>query len=156
MSEAKIEVKIGEFSFSGSGDQNWLTHQLDKILEKAADMKQLAQSFSKAEVSDAPESNNGKGQKNNVKPLATYLKEKNAAVKQVEKFLATALWLEEKHGKDRLKTSDISSALKTANQNKLGNPADCLNQNVSKGFCEKEGDGFFVTQEGRDALGMSA
>ena len=35
MSEGKIEVTIGAISFSGEGDQGWLSQQLDKILEAA-------------------------------------------------------------------------------------------------------------------------
>ena len=73
---------------------------------------------------------------------------------QNEKFLAAAIWVEAKSGKNRLKTADVSSALKNANQTKINNPSETLNQNVTKGFCEKEGKDFFVTQEGRDHLGV--
>ena len=83
--------------------------------------------------------------------MATFLKEKGATTKQVLKFLATAVWIESK-GKQRLSTGDITKALKDSNQSKLGNPAECLNQNVKKGFCEKDGSEFFVTTEGKDSL----
>ncbi len=66
--------------------------------------------------------------------------------------MATAVWCESK-GKNRLKTNDVTAALRNANQAKLNNAADCLNQNVSKGYCEKEGKEFYVTQEGKDKLG---
>ena len=55
-------------------------------------------------------------------------------------------------GPKRMQTKDVTGALKTANQSRLGNPADCLNQNVSKGYCEKEGNQFFVTDDGKASL----
>jgi hypothetical protein len=67
--------------------------------------------------------------------------------------LATAAWLYLK-GKERLTTSDVVKALKDNHQSRLGNPADCLNQNVGKGLCEKDGAEFFITAEGFTALGM--
>jgi len=32
MSEAKIEIKVGQIEFSGQGEQEWVAKQLDKIL----------------------------------------------------------------------------------------------------------------------------
>jgi len=51
-----------------------------------------------------------------------------------------------------LTTGDVSKALKDSNQSRLGNPSQCLNDNVSKGYCEKDGKQFFVTQEGKVSL----
>lgn len=85
------------------------------------------------------------------KTLAVFLKEKNATRNQVKKCLATAIWLEAK-GKQRMTTSDVTKALKDSNQARLGNASDCLNQNVSKGYCEKDGKEFFVTDEGKSSL----
>jgi len=85
------------------------------------------------------------------KTLASFLKDKNATSKQVLKFLATAVWLESK-GKNRMTTADVTQALRDSNQSKLNNAADCLAQNVKKGLCEKEGNQFFVTSEGKDSL----
>ena len=85
------------------------------------------------------------------KTLPTFLKEKNANTVQVKKFLVTAVWLESK-GANRIKTSDVTKALRDSNQTKLKNAADCLNQNVSKGYCEKDGKEFFVTEDGKNSL----
>ena len=85
------------------------------------------------------------------KTLPAFLQEKNATTKQVKKFLATAVWLEAK-GQSRLTTSDVTKALNDANQKRLGNPTDCLNQNVTKGYCEKDGKQFFVTDDGKSSL----
>jgi hypothetical protein len=37
MSESKIQIKIGNIEFSGEGNQDWLSKQLDKILQKISD-----------------------------------------------------------------------------------------------------------------------
>ena len=152
MSEAKIEIQIGAVKFSGEGDKNWLSEQLDKILENAKELVALA---SPAENSDPAhqEADFSNATSISSQPLATFLKSKNATTAQIDKFLATAVWCESK-GKNRLKTNDITSALKKANQSKLANAADCLNKNVSKGYCEKDGKEFYVTQEGKDKLGV--
>lgn len=93
---------------------------------------------------------NLKGKK--VGSLASFLKAKNATISQVNRFLATAAWLSLK-GSTTIKTAEVSKALKDNQQKKLGNPADTLNQNVNKGFCEKDGEGFFITPEGWEELG---
>jgi len=85
--------------------------------------------------------------------LVAFLKSKDALSNNNKKFLATAIWLESK-GNSRIKTSEVSAVLKDAKQTKLGNPAECLNQNVSKGFCQKDGQSFFVTEDGRNSLGL--
>jgi hypothetical protein len=83
--------------------------------------------------------------------LASYLQKSKAGKNQVKRFLATAHWLQLK-GSKNLKTGDVSKALKDHHQSKLTNASDCLNQNVTKGFCEKDGDGFYVTPDGLDSL----
>ena len=42
MSESKIEIKIGQITFSGQGEQDWVAKQLDKILAQAEKLIQLA------------------------------------------------------------------------------------------------------------------
>jgi hypothetical protein len=83
--------------------------------------------------------------------LPSFLNEKGALKNQTKKFLATAVWLEAK-GKTRIKTTDVGRALKDSNQSRLANPSDCLNKNVSKGFCEKDGSEFFVTDDGKKSF----
>jgi hypothetical protein len=159
MSQAKIEIKIGAIEFEAEGDQVWVAQQLDKVFEKAAGLALLAPApvtpaamVNSSNPSDAAHTPMGSDPLIAAKPLAVFLKERNANTKQVDKFLATAIWLESK-GKARLTTTDVTNALKSSNQSRLGNPADCLNQNVSKGRCEKDGKEFFVTQEGKKAIG---
>ena len=154
MSEAKIEIQIGEVRFSGEGDQEWLTKQLDKILSKAESLIKLAPKPPAGNQAghQAADFSNSSDIAN--QSLAAFLKAKNATTGQVEKFLATAVWVEAKENKTRLKTSDVSSALSKASQSKLNNPSDKLNKNVAKGFCEKDGKEFFVTQEGKEHLSL--
>lgn len=158
MSESKIEIKIGEIKFSGEGEQEWLSKQLDKILEKSEDLIKLAPAVANSknqnhtiehQVADFSNSSEISSQS-----LVSFLKSKNVTVAQVDKFLDTSIWLEAKEKKTRLKTSDISSALKNASQTKLNNPSDTLNQNVGKGFFEKDGKEYFVTQEGKDHMNV--
>jgi hypothetical protein len=84
--------------------------------------------------------------------LASYLKAKGGEAKQVQRFLATAAWLSER-GEEKLTAGRIAKALAEHHQNRLSNPADCLNKNCSKGYCEKQKDHFFITPEGWKALG---
>lgn len=156
MGEARIQVKVGAIEFTGEGEQDWVATQLDKILDRS---EQLV-TFATREPESAAVANSDQGPVHQpmsadaiiaAKTLPTFLSEKNASKSQVRKFLATAIWLESK-GQKRLTTSDVSRALKDSNQSKIGNAADCLNKNVAKGFCEKDGKQFFVTQEGRNSL----
>lgn len=158
MSDAKIEIQIGEVKFSGEGEQEWLTQQLDKILEKAEELIKLAPTPEpQVSIQPPPATQHQAADFSNSseianQTLATFLRSKSATTAQVDKFLATAIWVEAKENKTRLKTADIGSALSKANQTKLNNPSDKLNQNVSKGYCEKDGKDFFVTQEGKDHM----
>jgi hypothetical protein len=149
MSEAKIEIKVGSVSFSGEGDGKWLSEQLDKILEKLPELAQAAPASTAG--TGGSESNN-----RTLKPkgtLAIFLRDKNATTNQVRKFLATSIWLHDRDSKARLTTSDVTKALSDSQQTRLGNPADCLNKNVNKGFCEKNGKEFFATDGGRAEIG---
>lgn len=159
MSEAKIEIKIGEIAFSGEGESSWLSDQLDKIMDRAEELMALAP-VQAPPSTEAPATNLHKpadlSEHNEIasQPLALWLKSKNADSVQTSKFLATAVWVEAK-GQSRLQTKDVTSALSNANQRRLSNASDSLNQNVKKGFCEKEGKQFYVTEEGKRSLGIS-
>lgn len=155
MGDANIAIKVGSIEFSGQGEQGWVADQLDKILAKAEELMALAGAGEAAEhengLSDGGHKPMGADSEIGKRPLPTFLSEKNAAKNQTKKFLATAVWLEAK-GTARLTTGDVSKALKDSNQSRLGNPSQCLNDNVSKGYCEKDGKQFFVTQEGKVSL----
>lgn len=151
MAEAKIEIKVGAFSFIGEGTEKWLSGELDRLLAKLPELVEIA-----PPASDGDDAGTGTKTKKNTKlgTLATFLRERSATDNQVKKFLATAVWLHDTTGKDRLTTTEVKNALKSANQGKLTNPANCLNQNVTKGGAEKDGKSFFVTDPGRTSLGL--
>ena len=151
MSEAKIHIQIGQIQFSGEGEQDWVAKQLDKIINQAEKLIQLAPSESPRVDDDGRHKPMRKDSTISTKTLPVFLSEKNAAQNQVKKFLATAVWLEAK-GKQKITTSDVTKALKDSRQTRLGNPSDCLNQNISKGHCEKDGKEFFVTEDGMKSL----
>jgi hypothetical protein len=84
--------------------------------------------------------------------LASHIREKAAEGSQVRRFMAAADWLR-RRGAQTLTSGAVAKALQENQQSRLANPADCLNQNVAKGYCEKTKDGFFITPEGLRELG---
>lgn len=149
MADAKVEIRVGEISFVGEGPEKWVAEQLDKVLEKVPDLAQLTPSQGEG-AEDVGDSNGAKKQQ--VVTLAKFLEEKSVGKNQTKRFLATAEWLTLK-GTTLLKTGDITHALRNAHQPKLNNASQCLNSNVTSGYCEKEGKQFFVTPDGRKSLG---
>ena len=145
----KIKLSIGNLSFSGEGDQDWLAHQISKLIGIAPQV-QIATS----EGGVPPKSEPKQNEPMFTESLASYLREKGGDMVQVQRFLATAAWLQRRGEKD-LTTREVSKALKDNQQKRLGNPADCLNQNVGRGFCEKTPGGFHITREGWRQLGES-
>jgi hypothetical protein len=142
-----MELTLGNIHFTGEGEAAWLEKQVDKLLGyvKTVDSGH-----------DSPSDDQTKSKTHKTKEtLSAYLKSSSVATNQVKKFLATACWLTST-GNKRPATGDITRALSDNQQGKLGNPADCLNQNVKKGFCVKEGKQFYVTEEGFASLGKNA
>ncbi len=125
--------------------------QLDKILEAAPALAKIQTPVAANGInSPAPGSSAPEGE--STQPLASYIKAKNGDSTQTQRFLVTADWLR-RRGNDNLTTAAVSKILRDQQQKKLGNPADCLNQNVTKGYCEKTGNGFFITPDGMSLLG---
>jgi hypothetical protein len=151
MADAKIEIKVGAFSFTGEGTEKWLSSELEKLLAKIPELVEVAPAEPTGD-DDPPAGGNKK--KGKLGSLAHFLREKSATDNQIKKFLATAVWLHSTTGKDRLTTGEVKAALKNANQSKINNPSDALNQNVGKGHAEKDGGSFFVTDPGRASLGV--
>lgn len=154
MNNSKIELRIGSIDFSGEGEENWVASQLDKILEKVPALLEIAVTHDDAMTgtnnSSEPQSTSLSSSALKTS-LPKFLKEKNATKSQLERFLATAEWLTQR-GTKMMTTTDVTGALKKNHQPRLGNPSECLNQNVKKGFCEKDGKKFFVTPDGRESL----
>jgi hypothetical protein len=151
MADARIEMKVGAVSFSAEGDGKWVSEQLDKFLDKIQELAKVKASQSDGEPGAStqdttPKSHAAKG------TLAGFLKAKSATTNQNRKFLATAVWLHDRKSQKRLTTKEVVTALADNHQKSLGNAPDCLNRNVTKGFCEKVDKEFFVTDEGRAEL----
>lgn len=149
MAEAKIEIKVGEVSFVGEGTEAWLTSQLESVIRHLPDLIKVAPPL------PSSGDRHGGAHEHAQKPgrasgtLAAFLGTNNRKKSQTRKFLATAVWL----GKERLSTRDVSDALSQNKQGKLTNAAQCLNDNVGQGYCEKDGGQFYVTEEGRTEIG---
>lgn len=153
-SDAKIRLKIGKIEFMAQGDREWLATQFDKVLELAPDLLSASDENGLLDEDvDEDASTDQNGEDVSKVPLAKFLKRCDANGNQVKRFLATALWLTER-GTARPSTSDVSKALKDNHQSRLSNPSDCLSKNVAKGYCEKDGNKFFVTPDGRENLGQ--
>lgn len=152
MAEAIIEFELGGIKFKCKGEQDWVTERLQYVLDKAPELidtiPPILPAGENGEVPRATEPDNSDIAK---KPLVTFLKESDATKVQVRKFLATSVWLHAR-GRQRLKTTDVTAALREASQRKLKNASDSLNKNVAKGYCEKDGSEFFVTEEGKASL----
>ena len=153
MADAKLSITIGTIEFTGEGEQDWLAGQLDKVLEKAPVLAECrggkTSECLQADTGTGAEQLSGDG--NGVGTLASFLNSSKATTNQVKRFLATSEWLHRK-GSKRIKTAEVTKALQDNQQKRLGNPADSLNKNVAKGHCEKVGNEFYVTDEGRAEL----
>jgi hypothetical protein len=155
MTTAKIEFSFGSLSFSGEGEEKWLANQLDKILEAAPKLSELHAPTETTEPNGSAAAGGSNESAPMTESLATYLKSKGADTVQNRKFLVTANWLR-RRGNNALTTAAVTKALADSHQKRLGNAAECLNQNCSKGFCEKKGSGFFITQEGLQEIDRKA
>lgn len=152
MSEAKIEFKLGSIEFLGEGEKDWVSQQLDKLLQQAPQLLAIAPApvaTTAGNVSAAHHMPMVADPAIAQQTLVSFLKSRSTP--QVKKFLATAVWLEAK-GNARITAADVAKALKETNQTRLANPADCLAKNITKGFCEKDGAKFFVTTDGKNSL----
>jgi hypothetical protein len=153
MSDAKIEVKIGAVAFSGEATEVWLADQLHKFLQMAPGLMRFSSSETTKTDDPAPGTRGASGGVS-VAALAAFLKETNATVIQTRKFLATAGWLHKSEGKERISTADVTAALNSHSQGRLGNAAQCLIHCARSGFVAKDGaKQFYVTPEGWTELG---
>ena len=143
----KVELAIGNLSFSGEGDQRWLDQQISKIIDLATPA-QITTSVDGASSTSEPMQN----EPVSIESLASFLRAKGGDTVQVKRFLATAAWLSHR-GEKVLTTRAVTKALQDNQQKRLGNAADCLNKSVRRGLCEKTNEGFIITPEGWEELG---
>jgi hypothetical protein len=129
-----------------------LSEQLDKIISNAAN---LAATAPVPTPSTGGASLPAAAATTAQTTLAAFLVKRSPGKSQVRKFLATAAWLSG-NGKNKITTSEVSQSLSTNHQGKLSNPSDCLNKNVAKGHCVKEGKEFYITPDGHKSLSGDA
>jgi hypothetical protein len=151
----KFRLKLGTVEVDFEGDAELLKHEImpaiGKIIDAVADNSKLFEEGVNDRSVLNDQSLNSQSQLTpkieQVGTLSSYLKTKKAGSTQVMRFLATSHWMKLR-GNGNVSTADVVKALKENQQSSLTNPADCLNKNVAKGFCEKTLKGFFVTPEG--------
>jgi hypothetical protein len=146
VADAHLQVEVGKIKFTAEGSPDWVDRKYEEFLRHMSDLQR--QLHPADEV--PPERASLSGEHANV-PLAIFLKQKGVGSSQNNRFLAAAVWLKLK-GQNIIKTGEVVKALADAQQQRMGNPSDILNQNVKKGFCVKSGDGFYVTPEGEQSL----
>lgn len=163
MANGRLEFKIGNIEFIGEGEQDWVTEQLKKMLERIPELTKqnnaissspeptipVTTSDSAKEIANYAPSLGTSSHKAIPENLSTFLRKKDCVDKQRRKFLGAAVWLQ-LNGKSLIKTKEVTDELKIARQIKITNPSHQLNQNINQGFCQKEGNGFYVTPEGVD------
>ena len=141
----KIRIEVGGIKVDYEGPEDFLDSKLPKLI---TDVTTLAE---QVPAESAGDDSNGNTESGTSSTLASFLREKKAD-SQPKRFLATAQWLHQK-GSERIKTGDVTQALRENSQRRLSNASECLNRNISKGLCERDGKEFFVTDEGRNSLG---
>jgi hypothetical protein len=147
VAEASIQIEVGKVRFTAEGSPDWVDKKYEEFLRH---MSELQKHLPAAEAPVTDQRKLVIGSAADV-PLAIFLKNLKVGSSQNNRFLAAAVWLKLK-GQNVVKTAEVVKALADAQQQRLGNPADILNQNVKKGFCVKNGDGFYVTPEGEESL----
>jgi len=160
MADAKIEIEVGQVRFSGEGEQQWLAQQMDKVLKSAESLMEFAAEETTTDNSENGNENSNENSNDNsgdgglpcTETLPEFLKKVKPSNK-TDIFLATAEWLHRK-GNTELSTKGVTEALRKAHQSKLSNPSQCLANNVSAGKAEKHGKTFYVTDSGREHLGV--
>ena len=134
MPDARLEVTIGEIKFLGEGSENWLSAEFEKFLSQLPKISERTFERPAKDDGSVTEANLTAKSKSSV-TLPTFLQDTGATTNQIRKFVATAIWLQDRNNNAEIKTSDVAKALRDSRQNRLVNPADALNQNVAKGYC---------------------
>lgn len=151
MATAKIEFTLGSITFSGEGEETWVSDQFNKILEKAPDLIKIVpetQAISQPAATVSEQVSELSHDTISSQTLPNFLMAKDIPRTGFKKFLATAIWLHSR-GANRISLVDVTQALRDSNQTRLSNVSDSLSTNVHKGFIEKDGRQFFVTPEGK-------
>ena len=115
MAEGKVAIAIGSLSFSGEGEQTWVTEQFDKILAKVPELLKQAPNL----VSPSSGSANGGGQQSRqsagiAKGTVAAIAAKLGVATGPELIMAAAAKLTFVDGKDSFSRKSLLEAMKTA------------------------------------------
>ena len=144
---SKIRIRLGDVEVEYEGSDEFLKKELLHLIKELAVVRPAE--FSGSGSGKSKGGTGDGGSRKEPGSLANFLKSRGKP--QVMKFLATAEWLHLK-GAKRLETSDVTKALKSASQTRLTNASVCLSENVKNGHCEKDGNKFYVTTEGKEKV----
>ena len=168
MAEARAKIEVSGLEFDLRGDPDWVSEQLEKVLELAYDVADLALSPSEEPAGDngeddgTGEDNDGSGSEDpddsQEDPIASlslpaFLAECGAIRDEERKLLAVAAWLHAK-GNDRITVSEVRDTLAAAGERAIHNAAAVLVTAVANGLCKEDDGALFVTDAGRTALGL--
>jgi len=84
VSQAKIQIVLGSITFSGEGEQKWLSEQLDKLLEKGS---ALAASVPDKDEPDGSDNRSLRRPKGSIGTLASFLAAAKAGSKSDQEVL---------------------------------------------------------------------
>jgi hypothetical protein len=140
---AKIRIKVGDIEIDFEGAESFLDKKLPELISRLSQMSETRNGDPEKDKVRRPAGDPG--------TLAAFLRASKAGSTKTKRFLATAAWLHRK-GSARIRTNDVTKALKDNSQSSVGNASQCLNDNVGRGHCEKDGKQFYVTDEGRATL----
>jgi len=167
MAEARAKIEVSGLQFDLRGDPDWVSEQLEKVLELAYDVADLALSPPEEPEADSGEDSNGEGndgsgdedpndsQEDPIAALSlpAFLEERDATRSDERKLLAVAIWLHAK-GSDRVTVTEVRDALAAARERAIHNAAAVLMTAVASGLCQEDDGALFVTDAGRAALGV--
>ena len=165
--DMKLKLMIGGFEVSYSGSEEFaeqkllnLTHEL---IELAASQNLSGRTQEAAELAvprgstpmnaaDAAEIGNSVGQ---LSDFLRQLQENGLSSTTRDKFLATSAWLH-LSGYARITSGNVAEALQEHHETALSNPSHCLNLNIERNYCERDGKNgpYFVTTPGFRHLGL--
>lgn len=136
MSDSKIQVKVGAVEFSGEGNQDWLSNQLDKILEKIPELLKVENTTPKKSVATASiDPIEGLVSGLSLINIAGKLNSKSAS----ELAIAAATFLHFIEGKTAFSRDELSSTMKKA----TGFYKDTMMNNLTKTLTQLEKNGTF-------------
>ena len=114
MSESKIQVKVGIVEFSGEGNQDWLSKQLDKILEKIPELLKIEMNAPEDD-GKAKGAKSGSGNKGKISGLSVLnIAGKLGAKSGADVAIAATAYLHFVESKSIFNRDEISSAMKQA------------------------------------------